>query len=118
MRRRYTIAIAGALPLVPATSSAQLIHDGASLKKRCETFQLFMPSSGLGCRAYVGAIVDVLADGNSINGYRGCPPANEKREKILAALKSWFQENDELGERRASAVTAQALSEIYPCEAQ
>jgi hypothetical protein len=72
---------------------AQPISDGRTLKERCATFQFTNPSAGLGCRGYVGAVIDILAAGNTIEGYRACPPKDATREDLLRSVKSWLSEH-------------------------
>ena len=63
----------------------------------------------------VGAVFDILADGNAVYEYRACPPHDEEREALIMAVKSWLDRHPNSLNRRASAVTAQALAETYPC---
>jgi hypothetical protein len=115
MLKRYAYIIAALVFLFPTTAAAQVITDGESLRKRCGTFQIIMPSSGLGCRGYIGAVLDIMADGNAVYEYRACPPHDEEREALIIAVKSWLDRHPNSLNRRASAVTAQALAETYPC---
>lgn len=112
---RNRLIIVSLLVLLPITSRSQVVTDGASLKKRCASLQLTMPSAGLGCRGYIGAVADILADGNSIYNYRACPPAGKKREALVKTVKNWLASHSGELRQRASAVIAQSLAEAYPC---
>lgn len=103
MPKRCGLVILALVLLVPSGAAAQLITDGASLKKRCDTVQILMPSSGVGCRGYIGAVIDVLADGNVLYEYRACPPLNEKREKLILAVRSWMDRHPESLDQSAAA---------------
>ena len=108
--------VAGSLVLVSVTSAqAQVVTDGRSLKERCATLQIAAPALGLGCRSYIGAVVDVMADGNAIYDRRACLPAKAKREAVVKSVKIWLENHKEDLRRRASALIAQALAEVYPC---
>ncbi len=109
------VAIAGTLALAPLAAHSQVITDGKSLKQRCASFQITVPSAGLGCRAYIRAVVDIMADENSIYEHRACPPPNVKRETMVKTVKIWLDKSNRDLRRRASALIAQALGEAYPC---
>ena len=112
---RYGFIIAGLLVLTPTTAQPQIITNGESLKQRCDTFQLTMPAAGLGCRGYIGAVADILADGNTIYDYRACPPPGKKREALIKTAKKWLENHSAAMNRSASALIAQALAEVYSC---
>lgn len=107
MLKRYAYIIAALVFLFPTTAAAQVITDGESLRKRCGTFQIIMPSSGLGCRGYIGAVIDILADGNAVYEYRACPPHDEEREALIMAVKARqvpeFSEPKSIGCNRAGS---------------
>lgn len=107
--------IAGLLAFVPVTAHSQVVTDGSSLKKRCATLQITAPSAGLGCRGYIGAVADVMADGNAIYDRRACLPATIKREAVVKSVKGWLENHKKDLRRRASALVAQALAESFPC---
>ena len=71
--------------------------------------------AGLHCRGYIGAIVDIMADGHEVAGFRACPPQPRTREKIIKAVKAWLETHkSELGVN-AYVVSARALAEAFPC---
>ena len=110
-------AVAGLALLAPAVSSAQAIVDGHTLKARCAVIQLANPSGGLACRGYVGAVADILGDGNTVNGLRACLPEGVTREVLVKVVKSWLEKHPDLLRTGAHLLSAQALSERYPCPA-
>ena len=99
----------------PAATWAQTIVDGQTLKARCATIQLANPSGGLACRGYVGAIADVLAEGNPIGEFRACPPAGATREALVKVVKSWLERHPDLLKSKAHILCARALAEEFPC---
>ena len=101
--------------LLPSAAAAQAITDGRSLKQRCATVQWTSPSAGLACRGYIGAVLDILADGNEVYGRRACPPPGTKREVVTKAVRDWLERHPNFLQEKASAVTARALAEAYPC---
>ena len=109
------IGVALGAHCLPQSAAAQTISDGRSLKERCATFQLANPSAGLACRGYIGAVVDILTAGNTIDGYRACPPSDAKREELIRSVKTWLDRHRDLLERKAHRVAAAALSERFPC---
>jgi hypothetical protein len=109
------IGVALGAHCLPQSASAQTIGNGRSLKERCATFQLTNPSAGLACRGYIGAVVDILAAGNTIDGYRACPPSDAKREELIRSVKTWLDRHQDLLERKAHGLAAAALSERFPC---
>ncbi|MDX1400856.1 MAG: Rap1a/Tai family immunity protein [Kiloniellales bacterium] len=118
MFSRYSVVILALAFLVPSSTAAQMITDGQSLKKRCDTVQIFMPTSGVGCRGYIGAIIDVMIDENAIYGYRACPPQSKKREDLILAIRSWMEKHPKSLELKAANAAAQALAETFPCTTQ
>jgi hypothetical protein len=118
MLKKCCFVIAAFLLFIPTAALPQVITNGESLKQRCATFQLTMPSAGLGCRGYIGAVADILADGNTIYDHRACSPPNEKRETLIKIVKIWLDNHQETLDQRASTITAQALAEAYPCATQ
>lgn len=115
MLLRNRVILVGLLVLLPTAAQPQIVTDGASLKKRCASVQLTMPTAGLGCRGYIGAVADILADGNTIYGYRACPPPKKKREALVKTVKNWLASHSGELRQKASAVIAHALAESYPC---
>ncbi len=115
MKARLTLVMLAMAALLPMAAVAQTIGDGHSLKKRCATVQWTSPSAGLGCRGYIGAVLDVLADGNALYGRRACPPSNTKREAAIKAVRDWLERHPDLLVNKASVVTVRALAETYPC---
>lgn len=113
---RHGALIAGVLALVSVTAHAQIVTDGNSLKQRCATVQIAAPTAGLGCRGYIGAVADVMADGNAIYEHRACLPAAVKREAVVKTVKVWLANHKKDLHRRASALIAEALAEAYPCK--
>jgi len=116
--RKYGFVIAGFAVLLPAAAAGQVITDGESLRQRCATVQLTMPLAGLGCRGYIGAVVDILVDGNTVYDHRACPPPGENREILIKVVKAWLDRHPEALKQKASVATAQALAEAYPCATQ
>ncbi len=115
MKIRLPPAILTMAVLLPAAAAAQAVTDGQSLKQRCATVQWTSPSAGLTCRGYIGAVVDILDDGNQVYGRRACPPPGIKREAVIKAVRDWLGRHPNLLQEKASVVTAQALAEAYPC---
>ena len=107
--------VVGLALFVPAVAGAQPIVDGQSLRARCATIQLANPSGGLACRGYVGAVADILADGNTVNGLRACLPEGTTREALVKVVRSWLDGHADLLNSKAHRLTAQAISERYPC---
>ncbi len=118
MMRLMTALVVGLVLYVPAGASAQTITSGRSLKERCATFQLTSPSAGLACRGYIGAVADVLSEGNAIDGHRACPPATVRREELVRQVIAWLDRHPDLLDAKAYRLTAEALSERYPCPSQ
>ncbi len=104
--------------VLPAPAYAQQITDGHSLKDRCATFQLTTPSAGLACRAYIGAVADIMADGIVVSGKQACPPHALRREDLVKVTRDWLKARQDLLIRRAYQLIAQALSETFPCSSE
>ena len=115
MNTRQPLAAIAIATLLPATAVAQTITDGRSLMQRCATVQWTSPSAGLGCRGYIGAVLDILADGQEVYDLQACPPPGTKREAVIKAVRDWLERHPELLKQKASVVTVQALAEAYPC---
>jgi len=116
MTGRILGAIVGLAMFAPAVSGAQTIVDGRTLKARCATIQLTNPSGGLACRGYVGAVADILSDGNRVNGYRACLPDGVTRGDLVKVVRGWLDGHPDLLRSKAHLLSAQALSERYPCQ--
>ena len=117
MARRPKVAVAAFAALLGFSGpvSAQTITDGNSLLQRCSVLHVVNPMAGLHCRGYIGAIVDIMADGHEVAGFRACPTHPREREKIIKAVKAWLETHkSELGVN-AYVVSARALAEAYPC---
>ncbi len=117
MRLMAALAV-GLAFYAPAGASAQTITTGQSLKERCAAFQLTNPSAGLACRGYIGAVADILSEGNAIDGHRACLPATVRREDLVRQVIAWLDRHPELLRAKAHRLTAEALSERYPCPSQ
>ncbi len=115
MNIKLSLATLAIAVVLPSATMAQVVTDGQSLKQRCATVQWTSPSAGLVCRGYIGAVADILADGNKVYGRRACPPSGAKREALIKGVRDWLGRHPDLLQQRASAVTAQALAEAYPC---
>ncbi len=115
MNTRLHLATIAMATLLPAIASAQTITDGRSLKQRCATVQWTSPSAGLACRGYIGAVLDILADGNELYGRRACSPPDAKPEDVIKAVRDWLERHPERLEQKASVVTVQALAQTYSC---
>ncbi len=103
---------------ISGSAAGQAITTGQTLKERCATVQLTAPSAGLVCRGYIGAVVDILADGNTVNGYRACPPSTDRREDLVKAVKAWLDKHPEALPVKASQAVAEALAKSFPCPIQ
>ncbi len=115
MHWRNWIFVVGLLVLLPTGAQSQIVTDGVSLKQRCASIQLSLPTAGLGCRGYIAAVADILRDGNTIYNYRACPPPSVKREAMVKTVKVWLTSHPGDLRQRASVLVARALSESYPC---
>ncbi|MDH3594611.1 MAG: Rap1a/Tai family immunity protein [Rhodospirillales bacterium] len=116
MNIRFPLATLVIAVMLPSAVAAQVVTDGKSLRQRCATVQWTSPSAGLACRGYIGAVADILTDGNKVYGQRACPPPGAKREALVKAVRDWLGRHPDLLQQKASVVTAQALAEMYPCE--
>lgn len=117
MTRAIAALLAGLVVTLPQGATAQTITTGQSLKDRCATVQLTTPMAGLGCRGYIGAVADILADGHVVYGYRACLPPKAAREELIRTVKSWLDRHPDDLRLKASRIVARALSERYPCGA-
>ena len=117
MRRTSLFALAFLASSLPGIAAAQTITSGQTLRERCASVQLISPSAGLHCRGYIGAVADILAGGNTIDGYRACPPADLRREDLVGSVRSWLDQHQEHLQSPAFRLTAKAVSERYPCPA-
>ena len=113
--RRFLLALAVLAAWFPGFATAQTISTGQSLRERCATVQLINPSAGLHCRGYIGAVADILAGGDTVAGYRACPPAEISREELVRSVKAWLDKHSERLQPPAFRLAARALSESFPC---
>ena len=112
------ITAAAACGIVLSSSGpvqAQTITDGHSLLQRCSDFHVISPMAGLHCRGYIGATVDIMADGNEVAGFRACPSQPHEREQIVKAVKRWLAAHEPELAAKAHMLAARALAETYPC---
>lgn len=99
------------------TAEAQVITDAKSLRQRCASVHVFNPTAGLGCRAYIGAIVDSLEEDNTVYGLRACLPVDLEREAVIRAVTAWIDQHPDALDQRAALAVVQALAAAYPCPA-
>ena len=93
----------------------QTITDGYSLKARCASIQVLNPASGLGCRGYVGAIADVLANGYAIGDFNACLPPGHGRKEQVKTVKAWLDDHRDQLAKKAFVLVARAFAATYPC---
>ena len=89
---------------------------GADLKGWCSGY----PNSDRPnkCRAYVGAILDLLEKGYVFEGATACVPEEEPIDGIVLTVMHWFDSHADQESERLGVIVANALSKLYPCPAR
>ena len=68
------------------------------------------------CIGYVSAIADVMADGDSVDGYRACVPGAITAGQLQDLLFDHLDTYRLYRHHNASRVVARFLAETFPCE--
>ncbi len=68
------------------------------------------------CIGYITGIADVLAEGDTVDGWRACISLGVTNSRLTSVVKSWLEQHVENRHRSAPRLVAEALAETYPCE--
>ncbi len=68
------------------------------------------------CIGYITGIADVLAEGDTVDGWRACISLGVTNSRLTNVVKSWLEQHVENRHRSAPRLVAEALAEAYPCE--
>ncbi len=67
------------------------------------------------CRAYVAAVADVLAGGQTVGVHRACFDGEVTKGGATKAVVTWMRKHPERKGLSATQMAAAALAQTYPC---
>ena len=112
MTRLSALAFATALMIGEAHAQRKtpMFYTGNQLDEICRS------SAPQLCSGYVAAIVDVLANDNSVNGFRACLPRRGITvDKVTNVVRQYLERNPKERHLAAVGLVAEALSQAFPC---
>jgi hypothetical protein len=68
------------------------------------------------CMGYLTAVMDALAGGGNVNGYRACIPPTADMNQIVDIVKSFIRNHPEKRHFLAVGLVAASFSEAFPCK--
>ena len=114
MRKRLgTVALATALMIgeAQAQERTDTFYDGNELLGLCKG----TPAEVGICISFVAGVADALEGGKSVSGFRACVPRDVVIRRVVDVVKQQLERYPERRHLSAALLTAQALSQAFPC---
>lgn len=115
MRAKFALAACALLAFAaPGVASDANLYSGEQLFQDCtSTHPSHLPN--IACGGYAVGISDVLAGGNTVNGFKACPPASVTRGQVIKVVTAYLQQHPDGRHFAAAGLVANALADAFPC---
>lgn len=114
MRWIQTAVLAAVITAASSGNALAGFMTGNEVLEDCRNKEDSYFNSGY-CTGYISGVYDVLSAGDSVIGWRSCPPLGVTVGQVTDVVKAWLEARPEKRHLAASSLVANALAEAFPC---